>query len=111
MKTRQFAAYLLHFPGPLHISNTRDDYGVSLHTISSDTLYAALTATLAKMGKNIPADGVIIRGDSRINESLLTGESKPVAKQVGDEVIGGSTNGEGVLYIEVKELGEKSYIS
>ena len=57
MKTRQFAAYLLHFPGPLHISNTRDDYGVSLHTISSDTLYAALTATLAKMGKNIPADG------------------------------------------------------
>lgn len=57
MKTRQFAAYLLHFPGPLHISNTRDDYGVSLHTISSDTLYAALTATLAKMGKDIPADG------------------------------------------------------
>lgn len=57
MKTRQFAAYLLHFPGPLHISNTRDDYGVSLHTISSDTLYAALTATLAKMGKDIPANG------------------------------------------------------
>ena len=64
-----------------------------------------------QVGENIPADGVIIRGDSRINESLLTGESKPVAKQVGDEVIGGSTNGEGVLYIEVKELGEKSYIS
>ena len=57
MKTRQFAAYLLHFPGPLHIGDMRDDYGVSLHTISSDTLYAALTATLAKMGKDIPANG------------------------------------------------------
>ena len=57
MKTRQFAAYLLHFPGPLHIGDMRDDYGVSLHTISSDTLYAAITATLAKMGKDIPANG------------------------------------------------------
>ncbi len=62
-------------------------------------------------GENIPADGQIIRGDSRINEALLTGESKPVAKQVGDDVIGGSTNGEGVLFIEVSELGEKSFIS
>lgn len=57
MKTRQFAAYLLHFPAPLHIGDMRDDYGVSLHTISSDTLYAALTATLAKMGKDVPASG------------------------------------------------------
>lgn len=62
-------------------------------------------------GENIPADGVIKRGESRINESLLTGESKPVEKNTGDEAIGGSTNGEGVLYIEVKETGDKSFIS
>ena len=62
-------------------------------------------------GENIPADGVIKRGESRVNEALLTGESKPVEKNVGDEVIGGSTNGDGVLYIEVKETGDKSFIS
>lgn len=62
-------------------------------------------------GENVPADGVIKRGESRVNEALLTGESKPVEKNVGDEVIGGSTNGDGVLYIEVKETGDKSFIS
>src|SRR5699024_8543916 len=48
-------------------------------------------------GENIPADGVIKRGNSRVNEALLTGESKPIEKNVGDAVIGGSTNGEGIL--------------
>ncbi|AZP03616.1 copper-translocating P-type ATPase [Jeotgalibaca ciconiae] len=62
-------------------------------------------------GENIPADGKIVRGESRVNEALLTGESKPIEKQKGDEAIGGSTNGEGVLYIEVKETGDKSFIS
>lgn len=62
-------------------------------------------------GENIPADGVITKGESRVNEALLTGESKPVARSKGDEVIGGSTNGDSVLYIEVKETGDKSFIS
>lgn len=57
MNTRQYTAYLLHFPGPLHIGDVRDDYGVSLKTISSDTMYAAITATLAKVGETIPEDG------------------------------------------------------
>lgn len=62
-------------------------------------------------GENVPADGTIKRGGSRINEALLTGESKPVEKGVGDKVIGGSTNGEGILYFEVQETGAKSFIS
>ncbi|WP_311198628.1 heavy metal translocating P-type ATPase [Jeotgalibaca sp. MA1X17-3] len=62
-------------------------------------------------GENIPADGVIQRGQSRVNESLLTGESKPIEKNTGDKVIGGSTNNEGVLYVEVQETGDKSFIS
>lgn len=62
-------------------------------------------------GENIPADGVIKRGESQVNESLLTGESKPVDKQPGDQVIGGSTNNAGVLFIEVEEVGEKSFMS
>ena len=62
-------------------------------------------------GENVPADGIIKRGESRVNEALLTGESKPVEKKVGEEVIGGSTNGEGILYVEVKETGDRSFIS
>lgn len=62
-------------------------------------------------GENVPADGVIVRGESRVNEALLTGESKPVEKNIDDIVIGGSTNGEGILYIKVQETGDKSFIS
>lgn len=64
-----------------------------------------------KAGENVPADGIIERGESRLNEALLTGESKAVKKGPGDEVIGGSTNGEGVLYIKVLETGDQSFIS
>ena len=62
-------------------------------------------------GENVPADGTIERGESRLNEALLTGESKSIKKGPGDEVIGGSTNGEGVLYIKVLETGDHSFIS
>ena len=62
-------------------------------------------------GENVPADGIIERGESRLNEALLTGESKAVKKGPGDKVIGGSTNGEGVLYIKVLETGDQSFIS
>jgi len=62
-------------------------------------------------GESIPADGVIKNGTSRVNEALLTGESKPIDKNVGDQVIGGSTNGPGALQVEVQETGEKSFIS
>lgn len=56
-------------------------------------------------------DGIIERGESRLNEALLTGV-KAVKKGPGDEVIGGSTNGEGVLYIKVNgTLGDQSFIS
>ncbi|SHF03415.1 Cu2+-exporting ATPase [Atopostipes suicloacalis DSM 15692] len=62
-------------------------------------------------GENIPADGKITKGESRVDEALLTGESKPVEKNVEDQVIGGSTNREGVLFIEVEETGDQSFIS
>ncbi|MEZ4722191.1 MAG: copper-translocating P-type ATPase [Flavobacteriales bacterium] len=63
-----------------------------------------------KPGEKIPADGLITEGSSYLNESALTGESKPVKKQQGDEVIGGSVNGEGSLKVEVKTAGEDSYL-
>jgi len=66
---------------------------------------------LVRPGEVIPADGIIVNGISGINESLITGESLPVTKQVDDAVIGGSTNTENPLIIQVKKLGEESVLS
>lgn len=66
---------------------------------------------LIKPGEKIPADGVVIKGNSSVNESLMTGESKPVTKSDGDEVIGGSLNGEGSLTIEINRTGKDSFLS
>jgi Cu2+-exporting ATPase len=66
---------------------------------------------LIKPGEKIPADGIIVKGNSYINESMLTGESKPVEKSKGDKLIGGSINGDGSLEVEVRNIGEDSYLS
>lgn len=57
MAKHSFTIYKLHFTSPLHIGGARDDYSVSLKTIASDTMYAALTSCLAKLGKEIPNNG------------------------------------------------------
>ena len=62
-------------------------------------------------GERIPVDGTILLGNSHIDESLLTGESEPVKKRIGDKVIGGSLNGEGVLVIEAQAVGVESVLS
>jgi Cu2+-exporting ATPase len=66
---------------------------------------------LVKPGEKIPADGVVLSGESSVNEAMLTGESKPVSKTTGATVIGGSINGEGSLTIEVKKTGKDSFLS
>ncbi len=64
-----------------------------------------------KPGEKIPADGEIESGESSINEAMLTGESEPVAKGPGEEVIGGAINGEGGLVVKVTQTGKDSYLS
>jgi Cu2+-exporting ATPase len=64
-----------------------------------------------KPGEKIPADGRIEEGASSVNEAMLTGESNPVEKSPGDEVIGGAVNGEGSLTVQVGKTGENSFIS
>ena len=66
---------------------------------------------LIKPGEKIPTDGIVIEGQSSVNESMLTGESKPVLKDKSDKVIGGSINGDGSLQIQVKGVGSNSYLS
>ena len=62
-------------------------------------------------GERIPVDGIILLGNSHVDESLLTGESEPVKKHVGEKVIGGSLNGEGLLVIEAQAVGVESVLS
>ncbi len=66
---------------------------------------------LIKPGEKIPADGKIFEGKSSINEAMITGESKPVSKGEGDDIIGGSINGEGSIKIEVEKIGEETFLS
>ena len=64
-----------------------------------------------KSSEKVPADGIVVEGQSSVNESMLTGESVPVEKTAGDEVIGGSVNGTGSLVVEVEKTGESSYLN
>lgn len=89
------------------------------HKISSDGKIVDVAIETLKMndrilikpGEKIPADGSVVNGVSSVNESMLTGESKPVSKKSGSNVIGGAVNGEGSLTVDVKKTGKESYLN
>ncbi|WP_181963464.1 heavy metal translocating P-type ATPase [Staphylococcus haemolyticus] len=64
-----------------------------------------------KAGESIPTDGIIVQGQTSIDESLVTGESKKVQKNQNDNVIGGSINGSGTIQVKVTAVGEDGYLS
>lgn len=66
---------------------------------------------LVKPGEKIPIDGIVFDGNSEVNESMITGESVPVAKGNEDEVIGGSINGDGILKFKVSKTGDETFLS
>ncbi|MFW5781034.1 MAG: HAD-IC family P-type ATPase, partial [Bacteroidota bacterium] len=66
---------------------------------------------LVRPGEKIPVDGTIFEGESNVNESMVTGESKPVKKSKNDKVIGGTINGNSSLKIKVEEAGENAYLN
>jgi Cu2+-exporting ATPase len=66
---------------------------------------------LVKPGEKIPTDGLIVEGRTSLNESMLTGESRPVPRKAGDEAIGGSINGEGAITLEIRKTGADTYLS
>ena len=66
---------------------------------------------LIRPGEQLPADGVVVEGASSVNEAFLTGESRPVPKEEGSEVVAGAVNGEGALTVEVTRTGKKTTLS
>ena len=66
---------------------------------------------LIRPGEQVPADGVVVEGSTTMNEAFLTGESRPVAKRVGDEAVAGAVNGEGALTVEVTRTGDATTLS
>jgi Cu2+-exporting ATPase len=66
---------------------------------------------LVKPGEKIPADGMVIEGETSVNEAMLTGESTPVSKKAESMVIGGAVNGEGSITVEVQKTGKDSYLA
>jgi P-type Cu2+ transporter len=87
------------------INDNDDTETVSISELKADDLI------LVKPGEKIPADGEIKEGESNINEAMITGESKPVTKKKGDEVIGGSINDNGTIKVVVKHTEKDSYLS
>ena len=92
-------------PDTAHIIRGDDVIDVKTHELKKGD------KVLVKAGEKIPADGVIFKGESYIDESVLTGESKPVLKSTGDRVIGGAINGDSILEMEITGTGEESYLS
>lgn len=72
---------------------------------------AAGERVVVKPGEKIPVDGQLVEGHTSVNESLLTGESKPAEKSAGDEVVGGAVNGDAAITVEVQKTGAETYLS
>lgn len=92
---------------PLTAHRLRDG---QLETVSVEALFHG-DQVVVKPGERMPVDGRVIGGESELDESLVTGESLPVAKAPGDEVIGGTINGSGALTVEATALGADSKLS
>lgn len=92
-------------PNTAHLIKDGDIIEININELNSEDLI------LIKPGEKIPADGIIQKGISHINESMLTGESKPTEKGEGAKVIGGSINGDGSIEVKVKDIGKDSYLS
>ncbi len=84
--------------------------GNRMHDMPINTIQKGWNV-LVKAGESIPADGVIISGTSRVNESLVTGEPNAVSKKIGDSVIGGTINGDGTLTVQVTQESGQGFLA
>lgn len=79
-------------------------------TVMIDALHPG-DRVLIRPGSSVPADGVVVEGESQVNESMITGESRPVDKNVGDSVVAGTVNGSGSLRVEIEQTGDKTALA
>ncbi|MFO7790215.1 MAG: copper-translocating P-type ATPase [Bacteroidales bacterium] len=92
-------------PAEAHLLQKDDIKEVKVDDLKKDDL------VLVRPGEKIPVDGIITEGESSVNESMVTGESKPVKKSKDEKVIGGTINGNGSLKVQVQQVGEEAYLS
>lgn len=92
-------------PSEAHLLKNGQTVDVNVDSLKPDD------RVLVKPGEKVPVDGSVIEGETSVNESMLTGESKPVTKRSGDGVIGGSINGEGSMVVEVRKIGAETYLA
>ena len=87
------------------ITEDGDIEEVRVDTLEEDDL------VLVRPGANVPADGIVEEGEANVNEAMITGESRPIKKEPGDGVIGGTTNRDGSLRVRVTATGEETTLS
>ncbi|MBK0401866.1 cadmium-translocating P-type ATPase [Adhaeribacter sp. BT258] len=92
-------------PSEAHVIRNGETLNIAIADLQKNDLI------LIKPGEKVPADGLVEEGNSYLNESMLTGESKPVQKLKGDKVIGGAVNGNGSLQVRVQNTGKDSYLN
>lgn len=93
---------------PADAHRVRDDG--STEDLPVDELTAG-DRVLVKPGEKFPIDGEIVKGRTTVNQSMITGESKPVEKGEGEEVVGGSINGDSAVTVEVRKTGKDTYLA
>ncbi|MEM2911651.1 MAG: copper-translocating P-type ATPase [Candidatus Bathyarchaeia archaeon] len=92
-------------PTTAHLVKDDEIVDVSVSQLSKGNI------VLVRPGEKIPSDGIVVEGESFVNEALLTGESKPIGKRVEDKVVGGAINGEGILKVRIEKTGEETYLA
>jgi Cu2+-exporting ATPase len=92
-------------PTEAHLVKNGDIEDVPISELRRDDII------LVRPGEKIPSDGVVIEGESYVNEALLTGESKPVHKGKEDKIVGGAINGDGSFRAKIERTGEETYLA
>jgi P-type Cu+ transporter len=92
-------------PETARIRKGNVEVNIAIHEVKLNDL------VVVRPGERIPVDGIITEGDSHVDESLLTGESLPVAKQPRDKVTGGAINGEGLLIVQTQAVGTETTLA
>jgi Cu2+-exporting ATPase len=103
--SRELELLVQLMPDKAHLAMNGRTHDVKINILKKNDVI------LIKPGEKVAADGIILEGESYLNESMLTGESKPVQKQMGDKVIAGSINGNGSFKVTISHAAKDSYFS